>query len=185
MTPPPIRFLSGERVYLRPLEEADLPLCQLWINDPEIRRYLLVAFPFDAKAERAWWEGQDRSRIPGSLSLAIVLQQADKLIGTTGFHRIDWLNRRAESGSLIGDKSCWGQGYGTEAKALLVEYAFDTLGLHRIDSQTFCYNERSARHLRRAGFVEEGRLRQAIFREGKFHDVLLFGLLAADWRAAT
>ncbi len=180
---PPVRFLVGTRLYLRSIEEADLPACQRWINDPEIRPFLLTFRPIDAKAEREWWEGHDRSPQPASLHFAIVLDEGDRLIGTTGFVRIDWRNRCASTGSLIGEKDCWGQGYGTEAKNLLLEYAFDTLGLHRVESETFAFNERSARHLLRTGFREEGRSREAFFCRGRFHDSIRYGLLDHEWRA--
>lgn len=179
----PVVYLAGQRLYLRPIEETDLPACQRWINDPQNRRFLLSVMPFDGKAERSWWEGLDRSSPPRSVLLAIVLRDGDRHIGTTGIVSIDWLNRSTETGTLIGEPDCWGQGYGTEAKELLLEYGFDTLGLHRIHSRTFEFNERSARHLRRAGFREEGRQRDAVFRDGRFHDVILYGVLAAEWRA--
>ena len=180
---PPVQYLVGSRLYLRPVEETDLPACQRWINHPDIRQYLLTVFPFDAQAERAWWEGLDRGNPPSGVILAIVLHDGDRLIGTTGLVAIDWLNRSAETGTLIGEQDSWGQGYGTEAKELLLEYSFDTLALHRVHSRTFEFNERSAKHLLRTGFVQEGRQRDAVFRNGEFHDILLYGVLADAWRA--
>ncbi len=161
-----------------------MPTSKRWINDPQIRPYMLTIRPFDDQGQQHWFETLDRRTVPTSLIFAIVLNEANRFIGTTGFVQIDWLNRNAETGSLIGEKDCWGQGYGTEAKHLLLEYGFDTLGLHRVNSRTFAYNERSARHLIRNGFREEGRLKQGVFRQGRFHDILLYGLLAADWRAS-
>lgn len=179
----PIQFLRGERLYLRPIDEEDLYSCQRWMNDPEIRRTIGVVWPTDAEGERRWWEDQDRRPPPQSMQFTIALNETDEQIGITGFTHIDWLNRRAETSSVIGDAPNRGKGYGTEAKGLLLDYAFDTLGMHRIDSRTYSYNEASARHLLRHGFVEEGRRREGVFREGEFHDVVLFGLLASEWRS--
>ncbi len=180
----PVRFLIGEHLYLRPVEAADLPVCQVWINDPEIRGLVANVRPIDLVGEQAWHQSHDRRPLPAEIHLAIVLHEADRFIGTTGFIKLDWLNRTGTTGSLIGERDCWGRGYGTEAKALMLEYAFDTLNLHRVQSEVIAYNERSARHLLRNGFQLEGRRRQAIFRHGRYHDMLDFGVLREDWEAA-
>lgn len=180
----PVRFLVGERLYFRPIEEDDLPQYQAWINDPAVRHRLLQFRPIDLKGERAWWDGHDRSQTPGSLHFAICLVADDTLIGSTGLVTIDWLHRCAESGTMIGEPTHRGQGYGTEAKQLLLAYAFDTLNLHRMQSRVFADNTPSLKHLLRCGYVEEGRRREALFRGGGYHDEILLGLLAEEWRAA-
>ena len=177
-----IEFLRGDRLYLRPLEESDLPRCQRWINDPEVRRFLLPQRPMDLAAEIAWWKNQDRDMLPRALVLAIVLRDGHRHIGNTGLHAIDWINRMAETGTLIGEGDCREKGYGSEAKELLIDYAFQTLNLHRLNSHTMAFNERSAAYLRKTGYVEEGRLRSAYFRDGKYHDAIIFGLLRDEWR---
>ncbi len=179
---PSIRYLEGHRVYLRPLEHSDLERCHQWINAPEVRPFLLMIWPMDMKAEQAWFDSLPRGPQPSALMFAIVLREDDRHIGNTSLHAIDWLNRRGESGSMIPDPALRGRGYGAEAKALLLDYLFDTLGLHRVDSQTLAYNEASARHLRNCGFTEEGLLRKAIFRGGEWHDLIQFGILADEWR---
>lgn len=180
---PTIRFLVGDRLFLRPLETEDMPTCQVWINDPEIRPYLAAFRPMDAVSEAAWHASHDRGMTPRELHFGIALLEGDRLIGTTSLMRIDWLHRSATSGSLIGARAEWGKGYGTEAKHLLLEYAFRTLNLHRVHSEVIAYNERSARHLLRNGYLLEGRRREAAFRDGRYHDVLDYGVLRADWEA--
>jgi ribosomal-protein-alanine N-acetyltransferase len=181
---PPVRFLVGERVYLRAVEENDVPRLQQWINHPEIRRWLLVVRPMDLKAESAWFDSLDRGPLPRSITFAIALLADDRLIGTTALHLIDWVHRVGETGSMIGDRSLWGKGYGTESKQLLLRYCFDTLGLNRMESHTFEDNARSARHLEKCGYQVEGRFRQRIFRDGRYWDTVHYGLLANEWRAA-
>lgn len=182
--PHPVRFLIGERLALRALESEDLPLLQRWVNHPRVRRWLLVIRPMDLEAERAWLESHDRSTLPRSLHMGITRLEDDALIGTTGMHRIDWVNRNAETGTMIGDSTCWGRGYATESKQMLLRYAFDTLGMHRMESHVIEGNTASARHLERCGYRVEGRFRQRIYREGRFHDTIHYGLLATEWRAA-
>ncbi|TNE85324.1 MAG: N-acetyltransferase [Deltaproteobacteria bacterium] len=179
-----VRFLVGERLYFRPVEEADLPQLHAWINDPDTRVRLGQVRPMDLKAEQSWWEAQDRSRTPRSVQFAVCLNEDDALLGTTGLHIINWLHRWAESGTLLGPAEARGRGYGTEAKRMLLAYAFDTLNLHKVMSRVYEDNEPSLRHLLRCGFREEGRLRQQLFRDGRYHDELVLGCLADEWRAA-
>lgn len=176
-------FLSGKRLYLRPLEETDLDRCCRWINDPEIRPFLLNQWPLDAISEKQWHEGRDRSLPPSCLTVAIVLHDGDRHIGNMGLHKIDWRSRHGETGTLIGEKECWGQGYGSEAKELLLAYAFDTLGLHRVTSVVLATNARSLGCQRKCGYVEEGRLRQHVFTNGQWVDEVILGILAEEWRA--
>ena len=82
---------------------------------------------------------------------------------------------------MIGDKSCWGQGYGTEAMQLLLEHAFNTLNLNRVDLHVYDDNQRAIEMYKRVGFVEEGRLRDYHFREGKYFDTLIMSILRDEW----
>ena len=182
-TLPPAKFLISKRLYLRPLEETDVPLCQVWINDPEIRRTLLIQRPMDLVAEKQWHASHDRTMLPKSVLFAIVLNDGDRHIGNTSLHGIDWLNKVAETGTLIGQKELWGEGYATEAKGLLLEYAFNTLGMERMESHAMAFNPASQRHLLKNGYVQEGVFRQRIFRDGARHDTIHYGLLRSEWLA--
>lgn len=179
----PVIFLKGERVYLRPLEVGDADRCQHWINDPEVRRYMAQCFPLNGIAERGWIESLGRNHPPTSIQLAIVLLDGNHHIGNLGVQCIDWVHRDGETGTVIGEKEYWGQGFGREAKTLLLEYLFDTLGLYRVHSRVYAPNLKSQKSLIATGYKREGCQRQAVFLEGKREDVLLFGLLAGEWRA--
>ena len=104
-----------------------------------------------------------------------------KLIGSLAFNEIDWRNRAAEFGIMIGDKTYWNRGYGTEAVRLLVNHGFNTLNLNRIFLRVFENNPRAIRAYEKAGFVHEGRLRQAEFRDGKYIDVLMMSMLKDEF----
>jgi len=93
-----------------------------------------------------------------------------------------WLNDPRVLAALIGDPADWGQGYASAAKALLCRYAFDTLGLHRLESHTLAGNLASQRHLLKNGYRQEGVFRSRVFRAGAWHDTVHFGLLSEDWR---
>ncbi len=173
-------FLKSERLYLRPIEEGDLPTAQRHVVDPEIRDFINQSFPVNARQEREWWESIGSNRTPSVITLAIVLKENDRYIGSIDLHNIDWLHRCAETGTLIGEKECRGQGYGSEAKHLLLEYAFRTLGLHRIESHVYANNERSLKCQLKCGYVEEARLRKRRWKNGEWVDEVILAILAED-----
>ena len=179
----PVRMLVGERLYLRPIERADADRCRRWINDPEVSRYLLYARAVGEAAEEAWIASMSEGNVPSSLHLAIVIRKGDRHIGNVGFHDIDWVHRHAVTGTLIGEKDCWGLGYAPEAKALLLAHGFDSMGLHHVTATTFAENVRSQRQLEKSGYALEGRLREHVFRDGRWHDDLVYGILDHEWRA--
>jgi RimJ/RimL family protein N-acetyltransferase len=84
----------------------------------------------------------------------------------------------------IGERDAWGRGLGTEATQLMLQHAFERLGLHRVGLAVFSYNTRAIRAYEKAGFRVEGRLREAIQRQGEFFDEVQMGILAGEWFAA-
>ncbi len=172
-------FLIGERIYLRPLDVDDLDRCLRWINDPEILSTLGRREPMGRAAEKEWLEGQYKS--DRHMNLAIVVADGDRHIGNCGFNAIDYVNRNAIFGILIGDKDAWGQGYGPEAARLILKYGFEELGLHRIGLEAYSHNARALRAYEKAGFIHEGTLRESYFRHGTFHDTIVMSILASEW----
>jgi len=175
----PIVFLKGMQVMLRPLLKEDIPLLLKWINDPEVRQYLASYLPMMEADEEEWLE-KLHTRKPMDIVLGIMVDGS--LIGTIGLHTIDWRHRTATTGTLIGEKTCWGKGYGTEAKMLLLHYAFNTLNLRKICSSVLAFNERSLRYALKCGYAEEGRRREHHFRDGRYWDEILLAVFRDDWQ---
>jgi RimJ/RimL family protein N-acetyltransferase len=115
--------------------------------------------------------------------LVIEVKQDEEwqMIGNSGFHKLDWRSRNAELGIFIGDKSFWDQGYGTEVMGVLLKHGFSTMNLYRISLRVFEDNPRAIRSYEKAGFVHEGRMRQAEFHDGAYHDVLFMSVLRPEW----
>ena len=120
-----------------------------------------------------------------SLAMAIHVRDGGRLIGSCAFSQMDGDNGSALFHITIGEKGEWGRGYGTEATRLMLEHAFDSLGLHRIALAVFEFNERAVRAYRRNGFKVEGRAREAIWRDGRWWDELSMSILEAEWRRRT
>src|SRR5262249_24118667 len=152
------------KIYLRPLEREDAPVLVPWFNDPEVNRTLLQYLPLNLRAEEQFIEKlyQDDRQVV----LGIVRRDDDRLIGSTGLHPIRPKERHTGFGIVIGDKESWNQGYGSEATALLVRYAFETLNLNRVWLHVFEENARAIRTYEKAGFRREGLLRQDRYHEG-------------------
>jgi len=174
--------LVGERVVLRRHSPANLPAFRRWYADPE------VAHLTRYQGEPMRPDEVDRffaARVlgPDSLAMAIHLRPSGRLIGTCALSGLDPDNGSALFHITIGEKDCWGQGYGTEATRLMLAHAFETLKLHRIGLSVFEFNERAIRAYRRIGFVVEGRAREAIWRNGRWWDEIMMSMLDREWQA--
>jgi len=135
--------------------------------------------PWNGPHERAWIEalGKDTS----SITFAIVLRDGHHLIGTTGLGKIHTTNRSAEFGIAIGDVDCHNQGYGTEAARLVLRYGFEELNLNRIELTVLANNPRAIRAYEKAGFQHEAVARQAVYRHGRYEDLLRMAILRERW----
>jgi RimJ/RimL family protein N-acetyltransferase len=177
----PVIFLKGKRLRLRPLEATDLERCTVWINDPEIRDFITVAFPISSIQEQSFVMEATLSK--DRVKLAIETHEGVH-VGNIDIHGINWINRTAETGTMIGDKNYWSQGYGTEAKMLLLDYAFNTLGLRKLHSGAYAYNERSINYSLTCGYKIIGRKKKEKFRKGEYHDVVLLEVFKDEWQRA-
>lgn len=177
--------LKGRKVLLREFSQSHLedPLYFGWLRDPEVmitvyRLEYLMPMSMDAVrsyVESLWSSGRD-------CFFAVHEQASGKFIGTQRIGHIDWRTGVGDIGVLIGDRSCWGKGYATDAVATACAYAFSTLSLRRLTAGTPASNEAMCRCFTRLGFKEEGRLRQQLLIRGKYEDHILFGLLAEEHR---
>jgi RimJ/RimL family protein N-acetyltransferase len=179
-------IMIGERVYLRAMEPEDGPVrAQIIAQETEdiflAERYRAVVSPlaFEAEMKDAY-----KSFPPEDILFAVCLKDNDQYIGFVSLDGIDWVNRTAETGSWFGPPEVRGQGYGPEAKHLLLEYAFDHLQLHAIFATVWEPNVRSARAVTRQGYQPAGRLRFDDYKHGVYRDLLVFDLLREEWVAA-
>lgn len=168
----------GSRVNLRPIMEADVPYLLRWINDPEITQYLNVYLPMSEAEEREWVKNLHKDKTRNIVFMIVV---DGKPIGTMGLHGINWKSRVATTGALIGEKEYWGRGYGTEAKMLLLNYAFNNLNLRKICSSVLAFNGRSAKALQKCGYKKEGFRKDQYFHDGTYWDEVLFAVFREDW----
>lgn len=176
--------IYGERIRLRAVEREDVKSFMEWLNDPEVTFGLGMYLPMSLADEEKWFEGL-ANRKPSEKPLAIELRDGDgwRLIGNSGLFDHDSVAHSAELGIMIGDKSVWNQGIGTETMELLLRHGFETLNLNRIFLRVYADNPRAKRSYEKAGFVLEGTQREAVFKRGMFGDVHMMSVLRREWDA--
>jgi diamine N-acetyltransferase len=175
-------MIYSNRLRLRAAEREDIPRFVSWLNDPEVYRHLLLAYPLSQAAEEKWFDGMV-ARGPAEQVLVIEARVGGTWtpIGNTSFMRLDWVNRSAEIGIFIGEKSQWNQGYGREAMKLMLRHGFGSMNLHRIHLRVHADNPGAIKAYLAAGFVQEGVLRQDVYRNGEYLDVLVMSVLKTEW----
>ena len=169
--------LVGTKVTLRPPDDSDAARFVAWFADLEVTRYLIRRFTFAREQEEGFLKSVGESKT----DVFWMIEAEGQAIGATGIHRIDWLHAHATTGTMIGVRSEWGKGRGSEAMRLRTEYAFRQLNLHKLSSGAFLENEPSKRALMKSGYREIGIEREHFFREGSWHDHWLCEVRRDDW----
>ncbi len=174
--------LGGYKTQLRALNKAtDLENCLKWMNDPVVTQFLLVNPPLSRQEEEMWFDNLPSRK--NDIHLAIETKEGVH-IGNIGIHNIDWRMQTATTGTVIGEQEYWSGGYGTDAKMILMRYAFEVLGLRKLNSAAIAYNERSVNYSMRCGYKIEGTLRAELFKNGKYHDKVVLGVFREEWQGA-
>jgi RimJ/RimL family protein N-acetyltransferase len=176
------RLIEGKRVRLRALDKQDLPFFVKWLNDPQVTEFLTLYQPLSLTQEENWFQhvlSGPSDEIP--LGIEALIDGTWHLIGNISFHKVNWVDRSAEVGIFIGNKDCWNKGFGREAMMLMVSHAFDHLNLNRVFLRVLANNLRGIASYNHAGFIEEGRLRQAAFKNGQYVDVMIMSVLRDEW----
>ena len=174
------KVLQGKKVYLKPLNASDAKTYYNQLFNVETRRLTgtKAIFNYEQIVEYI-----DRKRgDDSSVILLIGLQETDELIGEIVLQDLDYTNRSANLRVAIDQPAHQGQGYGTEALRLILDYGFGILQLHRIELNVYDFNERAAHVYEKVGFKVEGRQRDALFYDHKYHDAILMSMLEDEYR---
>ncbi len=177
-------LLRGELVRLTAINpETDSHLFVRWALDTEYWRLLAndPARPWSVQATRKLFE-EDLEKSENFFFLIRTLTD-DRPIGMAELDGAQWTQGEAWLGIGLGERSFWGQGYGSDAARLIMRFGFEELNLHRISLTVFEYNPRAIRAYEKLGFVHEGRGRGLLLRDGRRWDILFMGLLRSEWQA--
>jgi len=168
------------RVYLRALEIDDYIKIHRWRNDREISRNFGGVPLFTSTAnEKKWVEDKIFDR--NSVSCAICLKENDEFIGCIFLNDIDYHKRSGHVPVYIGEKKIWGKGYATDARVLMLKYAFFDRGLQRVWAHVLEDNKAALRMLEKVGYIKEGFLRKSNFKDGLFVNEHYLAVLKEDF----
>jgi len=166
---------------LREIDIQDLELINTWRNDPEIIDLLGNNFLYIAESvDRNWYQQYLQSR-DKNIRLAIIpddMSSAVGIVNLTGLHSV---NRSAEFSIMIGNKEYWNKGLGKQATVQMLQHGFHNLNLHRIYLYVLTRNVRAISMYEKTGFRNEGLLREAVYKNGKFEDMILMSILQRDF----
>jgi RimJ/RimL family protein N-acetyltransferase len=174
------QFFQGKLVRLvTPTLDEDSILLSDWTRDSGYFRFAMnepARFRYPATIKK-WFEDTKQNGYP----FMVVTQAENKKIGEIEIDGINHLSGNSWLGIGIGERSYWGKGYGSEAVALMLDFAFLWLNLHRVSLNVFEYNSRGIRAYEKIGFKVEGRKRKALLRDGQRWDVIYMGILKEEW----
>ena len=157
-------MIDGKKVGLRPVDEGDYPLIHGWMNQPEVWRYMDYEQPFSLADVK---EDIERSRKEGQPFTIVV---KDRPIGRIGLNQFRRRDRICSLYMFIGEPAYSGQGYARDSVMALLGYAFDRLDLNQVELWTLADNNRALSMYAKCGFVEEARLRERSFKQGRWVD---------------
>lgn len=169
-------ILCGKKVYLQPVSDEDFLKMLEWGNDPELR-YLMGQWKEDME-DVDWYK---RLKDGKTSQMFAIYTSDDGLIGDIELINITWRNHQAELIIRIGDKRYWGQGYGTDAIILILQYAFMELKLQEVYLRVHNYNRRAIRCYEKCGFKKEGVLRFKNYRGRKGYSIILMNVLRHEF----
>ncbi len=174
--------LTMHGVSLRvPRKSTDFEIVLAGMNNPETKQYLFDVMPCYEDEELKWFDEQSKRKPENVLYAIDVLEDKPRYVGNIGLHRIDWISRVATTGTAIWSPEDWGKRIGTKAKMILLNYAFNGLNLRKICSGAIAFNERSINYSLACGYQIEGRLKQQMFRNGKYYDKVLLAIFREDF----
>jgi RimJ/RimL family protein N-acetyltransferase len=174
-------MISGNLVRLRAYNKNDLKFELEYINDFEVKKNINPEIPFPLRFEdEEKWYNSINPMGNGIYTFVIEELESHKYVGICEVNDIDWKNSVATIGIFIG-KPFWGKGFGTEAMRLLINFIFEEMNINKIKLSVFGFNNRAIKMYENLGFKKEATLREQIFREGKYHDEIIMGLLKREW----
>ena len=171
-------MISNSTCDLINIEPTSLEQLRQWRNNPELRQYFCEYREINTDMQQRWY--QDKVLNDMNWIHFEIHTKGSRLIGYCGLH-INWVYSNAEFSIHIGDKNYLGQGIGTNALHSLLNHGFNYLNLHRIWCEVYSNNISAANMYRRIGFIDEGQKREAYFCKGKYHNVILMGLLCNEF----
>ena len=171
--------IEGKLVTLRAIEKEDLEFMRNMMNDSEMENLVVGwAFPVSKYQQEKWYE----NNIQNQNNLRFIIENKGKeALGLATLTNIDWKNRKATHGIKLANKENRTKGIGTDSVMAIMRYAFDELQLNRLNGSWFEMNIASKTMYTKCGWQEEGRLREYVYKNGNYRDLITVGILKSDY----
>jgi len=168
-------------IYLRELTRSDIPAINKWRQDKSLVSFLGSPFRYiSLETDENWFESYMRNR-KTQVRCAVVHKKSNKVIGVVYLTNIDAVSRTAFFGIMIGEKKYKNKGIGKKTTELMLDHAFNDLNLNRVELVTLENNNRAISVFKKCGFVEEGLLRESIYKNGKYHNQVCMSILKREY----
>ena len=167
-------ILEGKNIYLRPMTVEDTDLIVKWRNEDFVRKNFIYQKPFTREGHLNWVETMVKT---GKVVQFIICTNENKPVGSVYLRDIDETHHKAEYGIFIGEREALSKGYGTEAAKLMIRYAFDERKLHKLMLRVLAGNDRAKKSYENAGFVQEAYLKDDVYLENGYRDVILMAVI--------
>ena len=165
-------------IYLRDMTEEDADLIAAWRNKPELKKFFISQADFTREGHLAWFRNMKESG--RACQMMICDKETDKPLGSVDIKNIDMEHKKGEYGIFIGEEDARGRGIGTQAAKLMIQYGFETLGLHRIYLRALADNAQAIRSYEKAGFEKEGYLKDDVCIHGKYVDIVWMAIVKKE-----
>ena len=169
--------IAGQKCYLSPMSVDDAEKYTEWLNDFSVTVTLnTVDTILSVDKER-----DELKALARGYNFSIIDSKTNKVIGSGGFFNVDLVNKNAEFGLFIGDKTFWNRGYGTEASQLLLDFGFNVLNLYHVSLKVFDFNHRAIKCYEKVGFQNVGKFTEIREIAGKRYDMYFMEILAKNF----
>lgn len=173
-------MIKGKYVFLRAIEESDLPSLKSWRNNPDLRKYFRETLEINMAKQRLWFNSINE---PNSkqVMFSIIDSCTDELLGACGLCYIDWINRSADFSIYIGNDNIYiDDKYAKDAADLMMDYGFNVLNLHRLWAEIYSFDTKKKILFKSMRFKKEAVLRETYWYQGQWHNSIFYSRLSTD-----
>lgn len=172
------KVIENDKIFLRKIEYSDTANIIKWRNSDFVREHFIYQALFTRESHEAWMKNMVETGRVDQLIICLKDETVEGVpVGSVYIRDIDRNHNKAEYGIFIGEESARGQGIGSMTAALMVEYCFKQLKLHRLFLRVFADNHQAIRSYEKAGFVKEAYLKDDVKINGKYRDIVLMGII--------
>lgn len=173
-------MIIGERIQLIPLNDECFELTLKWVNSPDLRLYLGTRFPVSKIEHEKWFNNKSKDMY--NKTFAIQIKETMKIIGLVGNNDFEVIDRTTSAFIYIGETDTRGSGYGKESLTLFANFCYESLNIRKIWAHVFEFNKTSLGLFNSLGFNNEGFLIEHVYRNGKYHNVIVLGKIYEKYK---